>query len=594
MKKGARRRSSVAALPPPGARVARVIPDVAGLTKQFDYLVPPAMAPDSLRVGSLVRVDLHGRRVGAWVTALDVPPAAELALLPLAKVRGWGPSSEVVSLADWAAWRWAGTARWFLTLASPDRAVASLPPAATRPPGAPPAADLVAGLPAERPVLLRLPPATDLTPVVASVAQRGPTLVIVPSVARAGVLADRLRRAGADVALMSDDWARARAGAGVVVGARAAAWAPCPDLAGVVVIDGHDETLTQEGAPTWSAVDVAIERARRAGVPCVITSPCPSLELLSAGELRTADRVTERRGWSGLEVVDRRGDDPRLGLYSSQLASVLRDGGRVVCVLNRTGRIRLLACATCGSLARCERCGAAVVSAGDSLDCPRCGLARPVVCSSCGSTRLRALRVGVSRAREELEALSGRSVGEVTASTTSLPVADVLVGTTAVLHRLSPRDGFGVVAFLDLDQELLAPRVRAGSDALALLAAASRLVAGRAGRVLVQTRVPDHPVVQAALLADPSLVTDADRPLRESLGLPPFGAVALVSGEGAGAYVDGLGGLPGSPVAVLGPSDGSWMVKAPSVALLSDALAAVPRPAGGRGVLRVAVNPARL
>jgi primosomal protein N' (replication factor Y) len=206
----------------------------------------------------------------------------------------------------------------------------------------------------------------------------------------------------------------------------------------------------------------------------------------------------------------------------------------------------------------------------------------------------------VSRAREELEALAGRSVGEVTASTTAVPATDVLVGTSAVLHRLSPRDGIGVVAFLDVDQELLAPRVSAGEDALALLAAASRLVGGRAGRVLVQTRVPDHPVVRAALLADPSMVTDADRPLRESLGLPPFGAVAVVTGEGAESYVSGLRGLPvrpelpGGPLAVLGPADGSWMVKAASPAVLADALAAVPRPAGGRGRLRVAVNPARL
>ena len=87
----------------------------------------------------------------------------------------------------------------------------------------------------------------------------------------------------------------------------------------------------------------------------------------------------------------------------------------------------------------------------------------------------------MTRAREELEALAGRPVGEVTAATGRLPDADVLVGTEAVLHRLSPADGFGAVAFVDFDQELLAPRVRAGEEALALLAHASRLVGGRPG-----------------------------------------------------------------------------------------------------------------
>jgi len=86
----------------------------------------------------------------------------------------------------------------------------------------------------------------------------------------------------------------------------------------------------------------------------------------------------------------------------------------------------------------------------------------------------------VSRVREELEALTGRPVGEVTAETGPLPSAAVLVGTEAVLHRVGPVDG---VAFLDFDQELLAPRFRAAEEALALLARASRLVGGRRRRV---------------------------------------------------------------------------------------------------------------
>jgi primosomal protein N' len=67
------------------------------------------------------------------------------------------------------------------------------------------------------------------------------------------------------------------------------------------------------------------------------------------------------------------------------------------------------------------------------LECPQCGLTRPVVCASCGSTVLKQLRIGVARAKEELEAVAGRPVGEVTASTKELPGEDVLVGTEALL-----------------------------------------------------------------------------------------------------------------------------------------------------------------
>jgi primosomal protein N' (replication factor Y) len=208
------------------------------------------------------------------------------------------------------------------------------------------------------------------------------------------------------------------------------------------------------------------------------------------------------------------------------------------------------------------------------------------VCGACGSTRLKALRIGTARAREDLERLAGRPVGEVNATTRELPTTEVLVGTEAVLRRLDPSSGVNAVAFLDFDQELLAPRIRAGSEALALLALASRLVRGRSGRTLVQTRVPDHPVLLAAMRADPSLAEEVE--LRRSLSFPPFGAVALVHGSAAASYVAQLA----PPVQVLGPDHDRWLVKAPDQATLSDALAAVARPA--TGTLRVAVDPARL
>ncbi len=214
-----------------------------------------------------------------------------------------------------------------------------------------------------------------------------------------------------------------------------------------------------------------------------------------------------------------------------------------------------------------------------------------MVCAECHSTRLKVLRTGVSRAREDLELLAGRRVGEVTGTTRPVPDADVLVGTEAVLRRLGPADGFGAVAFVDFDQELLAGRVRAPGEALALLALASRLVRGRTGRILVQTRVPDHPVVRAAVAADPALLSDSETAIRRELELPPFASIALVSGPGAAEYVDGLRDLAGSPVRVLGPDRDQWLVKASDETALADALNSVPRPVER---LRVAVDPARL
>ena len=540
-----------------------------------------------MRVGSLVRIVLHGRRVGGWVVADNVTPPAGVTLQPLAKVTGWGPAPAVIELAAWAAWRWAGPRAALLRSASPDVAVRGLPaPLVLSGPVPAVGGGLMGEAFAMERAIVRLAPAADLLPAVLAAASLGPALVVTPSLQMAAALGRRLDAAGVGCAVVPRQWAQAAAGAPVVIGARGAAWAPCPSVVAVVVLDGHDEGLQQEQAPTWNAWVVAAERARRAGVPCVVVSSCPTVELLAWGSLLVPSRSVEREGWAPLEVADRRGDDPRRGRYSSPLVDLLRGGGRVACVLNRKGRIRLLACAACAELSRCETCGAAV-SAGDGiLACARCGTVRPVVCLNCGSTRLKALRVGVTRAAEELAQLSGRPVGEVTADTDELPDTPIVVGTEAVLRRLPSVDA---VAFLDFDQELLAPRYRAAEEALALLALASRLVGGRArhGRVLVQTRIPNHEVLVSARSADPGRLAVSEAGVRHALSLPPASAMAVVSGAGAEDYVASLAG-----VEILGPDRDRWLVRAPDHDKLAAALGAATRPPGRR--LRVEVDPLRL
>jgi primosomal protein N' (replication factor Y) len=543
-------------------------------------------------------------------------------------VTGHGPTGEVIDLARWARWRWAGRTVHFLRTASPLTAVAGLPPpiSATSAPhrcltaqkdgaqkdgaqkdetaaGEPGMAATLAreGLARSRAVL-RLPPGADVIPAIRAAAQQGPTLVVAASQAAAGEVARRLRQEGVDIALVPRGWAQAAAGARVVVGARSAAWAPVISLAAVVVLDEHDESHQGESSPTWSAREVAAERARRAGAACLWLSPCPSLEALAWAPLLTPSRAEERNGWPVVDVVDRRREEPlRAGLYSPRLVDLLRraaadhergGGVRAVCVLNRKGRSALLACAGCAELARCERCQAAV-GAGEeaTLVCRHCAAIRPSLCLACGSTRLKLLRPGVRRVRDDLERLVGVPVAEVTGDADAAPdlsAVPILVGTEAVLHRGLRPD---VVAFLDLDAELLAPRYRAGEEALALVARAARMLGPRAagGRLVLQTRLPGHEVVQAALHADPGRVAAAEGTRRAALHFPPATAMALVSGPPAADYVAGLGATTG--VEVLGPADGHWLVRAADHRVLCDALAAVPRPPGR---LRIAVDPQRM
>ena len=566
-------------------RVVRVRIDEPALGKPFDY-----SAPDDIRLGDLVRVELHGRRVAGWVVEVDAQPPPGVALKPIAKVTGWGPPADIVDLAAWASWRWAGQVPHFLRTASAPNAVRGLPP-----PPSPARAQtvedpLAADALARGRTVLRLPPSADLFPLLVQAARLGPSLVVCSSHAQERHLAARLQRAGLTVAAHPRDWARARGGAHVVIGARAAAWAPVPDLAAVVVLDEHEEVHQEEAAPTWHARDVAAERAARAGVPCVVSSPCPSLAALAWGPVVSPSRTAERAGWPVVDVVDRRREDPlRSDLYSERLVELVRSGQRVVCVLNRKGRAALLVCAACAELARCERCDAAVSMGEGVVACRRCAATRPVVCQACGAGRLKQRRIGVARAREDLERLARVPVGEVTGDSTEVPATPVLVGTEALLRRVDRADA---VAFLDLDAELLAPRYRAAEETMSLLARAARLVGGKAGggRLLLQTRQPKHEVVQAVLLADPDRAAAVERERRAVLGFPPAASVAHVSGSPAAAYLEPL--RTRLDVEVMGPAaDGSYLVRAGDVRTLCDALAATPRPPGR---LRVAVDPLRL
>ncbi len=176
----------------------------------------------------------------------------------------------------------------------------------------------------------------------------------------------------------------------------------------------------------------------------------------------------------------------------------------------------------------------------------------------------------------------------------------MVLGTKAALYRLRRASA---VAFLDLDLHLLAPRLDAVDEALALMVRASRLVGARhtgpsTARVLVQTRVPEHGVVLAALRGEPAPVLAEETELRRASGLPPFSALALVSGAQAAPYAEVLrsavsastdsgGGAP--RISVSEVDGGAFLVRAADHGALCDALAAAPRPAGPG--LRVEVDP---
>ena len=463
------------ATPPVAPRVVRVLPDVPAVHRAFDYRVPERWR-HQVGVGTRVRVRLHGRAVGGWVVDADVEPPEGVELLALVAVSGLGPPPAVLALAEWAAWRWAGPVSSFLGTASPKRNVRGLPapphPARARsladPTGRGPL--VPAGVLAEalarvgRPTLLVVPPAEDLLALVGAVLEhRGPgMLVLVPSTGWAERLGERLRRRGVDVAR---DWSEAAAGWPVVLGARSAAWAPMPALAAAVVLDAHDEAYRAERTPTYNAGEVVAERAARQAAPralvLAVPRPWSSPSGASGGRCPAA---LERAGWPALSVVDRRASDPRTGLLSESLVRLARG---VLGVADPWS-----ACSTAPGGPACwpaPPAGSWPAASAAAGRCPRwtsawcAGACEPGgrwCAPPAGRPGSRCSGRGWPALREELEALlgvaGGRGVrpGPVRARC-PCPTPPVLVGTEAVLHRVRRA---AAVAFLDFDQQLLAPR----------------------------------------------------------------------------------------------------------------------------------------
>ncbi len=572
----------------PTGRLVRVQPDIVGVSDTFTYEVPSSWEgdgrADQIAIGGLVRIDFSGRRIRGWITEVNVADDNSVdAIRPLKKWSSIGPSSEVMDLGRWAAWRWAGSPVHFLRAASPTRMVrerrASLP---RRQPETPVGFEraLSGGV-----TLLRTLPTEDVSHVVHAATRLGTTLVIAPTLRHRDRVIRAMRAEGANVHAHPDAWEMGIRGHHLV-GTRTAALATIPNLAAIIVLDEHDGALKEERTPGWNARDLAIERGRRLDIPVVLASATPSLEGLEAADrILAPNRATERKGWPRVDVVDMRTTD-RPGLLSERIVEPVRTAETVACVLNRKGRARMLVCRRCDALATCELCSGTVVEGDDgNLVCPADGTTRPAVCGECSFTSFKFLRLGISSLERDLRVLAGRSVTEVSADTTApVPTSGLLLGTAALLQRLERAD---VVIFLDFDQELRRPRVRAAEEAFAMIGQAARLTGRRddGGRLIIQTYRPDDLVIRAAELGEPGDVARHLRNVRTVFSQPPYGAWALVSGAGAAEWAPAVGEQPG--VTVARKAD-EWRLSAPDHHVLLDAIASVPRP---EDRLRVVVDP---
>ena len=344
----------------------------------------------------------------------------------------------------------------------------------------------------------------------------------------------------------------------VVVGARSALFLPFASLGLIVIDEEHDGSYKQEDGVFYSARDMGVVRGHLGALPVVLASATPSLEtVVNVEHGRYAVlRLPERIGAAAMpevNLVDMRATPPPSSRWLSPpltdaLAETLNGGEQALLFLNRRGYAPLTLCRSCGHRLECPNCSAWLVQhrASGRLTCHHCGyaLSLPETCSNCGvEGSLTACGPGVERIAEEVAALfpeaqqrvmasdtldGPQSFSNIVAAVTSGDV-DILIGTQIIAKGYHfPR--LTLAGVVDADLGLTGGDMRASERTHQLLTQ----VAGRAGRadrpgrVLVQTYMPEHPVMEALASGDREAFINAEQAERKAAGMPPFGRLAAV------------------------------------------------------------------
>lgn len=322
----------------------------------------------------------------------------------------------------------------------------------------------------------------------------------------------------------------AQPGPCVVIGARSALFLPFTNLGLVIVDEEHEPSYKQyDPAPRYNGRDAAIVLASLHGAKTLLGSATPTVE--------TYYKATEGGKYALVSLLTRYGDvrlpDIELvdlgaerrkravdGAFSNIMVAegrrMLRDGRQLIFFHNRRGFSPRARCRMCQFVPKCDHCDVSLTfhKRSNTLECHYCGATYPVpkVCPNCHEPSMEIEGYGTERVEDGVSALYPEAkILRLDLDTTrnkeaysqiiddfSAHKSDILVGTQMVTKGLDFGD-VGLVGVINADNIINYPDFRSTERAFNMLEQVSGRAgrrAGAAGKVMIQTYTPDHPVIE--------------------------------------------------------------------------------------------------
>jgi len=315
----------------------------------------------------------------------------------------------------------------------------------------------------------------------------------------------------------------------VVIGSRAAAYAPLPNLGAIALWDDSDFSLQEPMAPYVHTRDVCLLRQQQSGCSLLFAGHSRSPEVQRLTELGYLSDLTENFAPPKIAVTE---PGMRVDGTSYQLAREAFDaGGAVLVQVANTGHSTGTYCQQCGERSRCRTCNGPIFI--DSKQAPRCRWCSAInlglACTECGSTKIRQGVAGSTRTASELgRAFPGVNVVEATWEhrvETLKPGKRLVVATPGAEPVIE--GGYQAVILLDGQRLLAKDTLRAAEQAVNLWSNAVSLLApgGRCVGVGLAT-----PLGTKFALWDQRGIAAQELANRRELGFPPHFRMASVAG----------------------------------------------------------------